>query len=90
MVVTGRRTTLFIMDSDVAVPEPTFVRAKALRAAAAANGTVTAAAAAGPPVPRKKADPEWMRELTGLLRGWHRDDPQAAAAWAQEAISWLK
>lgn len=102
--VLGRRHIMFVMDPDVTFPDPGFVRAKKARAegavarstrhagGTATNGTspapVVPAPPARPPLPDRK--PPWIAELSMRLTAWHRDDPAAATAWANEVMETLR
>lgn len=90
--VIGKRTTLFLLDNDVDVPEPAFVVAKRQR-----NAAVSAAVdvALGPPVVegrqvplpnRGPQVPAVFAELGQAIIDWWREEPGPAEVWAEAAL----
>lgn len=101
-VVLGRRTVEFILAPDAEVAEPDFVKAQRVRAtshgpgdlapgAPATNGrstgTPTAPSRPAPPLPSSvRSRPPQLDVLTGALRAWYREDPEACDTWIAEVL----
>jgi len=95
--VIGRRHVLFMMDADVDVPEPGFVAAQRMRTASLADPVPAAPLPADPgpsrrpPLPRRTPDmPGVFAELSQAVLDWWRDEPDAATAWATDALASLR
>lgn len=93
--VHGRKHRLFVMDPDVDVPEPSFVKAKRLQAGAAPAAEPSTNGAAPtvtrrPPVPgRGEQRPPWLDRLTADVLRWWQNDPTAADQWAADVMDAL-
>lgn len=88
-VHTGKHR-LFVMDPDVDVPEPEFIKALRLRDAqrAASNGH----APVRPPVPapvHHQVTPPWMADLLAAVSNWWDEDQSAADRWAADVLASL-
>lgn len=94
-VLNGRRHVMFVLDSDVDVPEPPFVTAR--REMAAATATAPAMAQNGsapvpvrrPPLPAPPGQPTWLAAVSAALVAWWGEDPAAANKWAGELLETL-
>jgi hypothetical protein len=84
-VVSGHRTREFVMDPDVDIPEPEFVRAHRMARpqAAAVNGQDPDPVRQLPPIPKRSDRPPWLVALADGIADWWRTDPNAATAWAK-------
>lgn len=80
--VLGRRHIMFMMDPDVLVPEPGFVRAHKARDAGrvSTNGNTPHRR---PPTPQRTRPP-WLPALTEGIAAWWCEDPAEADAWAYD------
>lgn len=102
--VLGRRHRMFMMDPEVAVPEPGFVTARRMMTAGsvpepAGHPPVTvpvstngvSATRPRPPLPGQPADtvPRPVANLTAAVTAWWRSDPEAAGQWVAAVLQEL-
>jgi hypothetical protein len=99
--LSGKMHTGFMLDADVQVPTPPFVRVRQAREAATeqhaaseiAEGYHRAMASASradkplPPLPGAPTSPPWLERLDAAVTAWWRSDPEAANRWAVAAIT---
>lgn len=84
----GRRVRIFLLEPDVIVPEPGFVRARKARDAGRPSANGASRTHRRPPVPRQRVDtPPWMPALVEGLTDWWREEPADADMWAAEVAS---
>lgn len=93
-LVIGRRTTMFMLKEDVEVPVPVFIAAAQRRNGARADTPAAAPAATKRPAlprqPVQEEPPVVIHDLHMAVRAWWREEPEAAEAWATDAIEALR
>jgi len=82
-VVKGKRTTEFVMDPEVVVPTPDYVKGKTFRTAKEEADPGTAKVLAAPPLPGRRLD---LAPLINAVQAWHAKDREAAENWVRRVV----